>query len=78
MHLVIQLSWIASRLLDACVYSIYLVDRLILICSVPLPLSHSVASGGSFHVFQGQNYFVLLLGDEMSAGFHYRNLISGI
>ena len=77
-HLLIQLSWIASRLLDTCVYSIYLVDRLILICPVPLSLSHSVASGGSFDVFQGQNYVVLLPGNEMSAGFHYRNLILGI
>ena len=61
-----------------CLFSICLVDRLILICSVPLPFSHSRASGGSFDVFQGQNYVALLLGNEISAGFHYRNWILGI
>ena len=61
-----------------CVYPHYIVDKLILICSVPIPLSHSGASGGSFDVFQGQDYVGLLPGHEMSAGFHYRNLILGI
>ena len=61
-----------------CLFPIYLVDKLILICSVPLPFSHSGASGGSFDVFQGQNYVALLRGNEMSAGFHYRNWILGI
>ena len=42
------------------------------------PPSHSEASAGSFDVFQGQNYVALLPGNEMSAGFHYRNLILGI
>ena len=42
------------------------------------PPSHSVASAGSLDVFQGQNYVALLPGNEMSAGFHYRNLILGI
>ena len=77
-HLVSQLSWIAARLLDTCACPVYLVDKLIVICSVPLPLSHSGASGGSFDVFQGQSYVVLLPGNEMSAGFHYRNLVLGI
>ena len=33
---------------------------------------------GNGHRIQGQNYVALLLGSEMSAGFHYRNLILGI
>ena len=61
-----------------CVFPVYLVDKLILICSISLPLSHSWASGGSFDVFQGQNYVALLPGNEMLAAFHYRNLILGI
>ena len=61
-----------------CLFSVYLVDKLILICSVPLPFSHSGASSGSFDIFQGQNYVALLRGNEMSAGFHYRNWILGI
>ena len=77
-YLVSQVSWIAARLLDTRVFPVHLVDKIILICSVPLPLSHSGASSGSFDVFQGQNYFVLLPGNEMSAGFHYRNFILGI
>ena len=60
-----------------CLFPVYLVDRLFLICSVPLPFSHSEASGGSFDVFQGQNYAALLRGIEMSTGFHYRNWILG-
>ena len=54
-----------------CLFPVYLVDKSILICSIPLPCSHSGASGGSFGVFQGQNYIALLRGNEMSAGFHY-------
>ena len=53
-----------------CLFPVYLVDKLILICSVPLPFSHSGASGGSFDVFHGQKRF--------SAGFHYKNWILGI
>ena len=60
-----------------CVCPVYLVEALILICSVPLPLSHSGASGGSFDVFQGQNYVASLSGNEISAGFHYGNVILG-
>ena len=75
MHLVSQLSWIAFL---TCFCPVYLVHKLILICSAPLPLSHGGASDGSFDVFQGQNYVALLPGNEMSAGFHYRNLILGI
>ena len=78
MHLVSQLSWIAVRLLDTRACPVYLVDKIILIYSVPLSLSHSGASSGSFDVFQGQNYVVLLPRNEMSPGFHYRNLILGI
>ena len=37
--------------------------------------SHSRASAGSFGIFQGQNHVALLPGNEMSAGFHYRNWI---
>ena len=33
---------------------------------------------GNGHRIQGQNYVALLLGSEMSAGFHHRNLIFGI
>ena len=58
MHLVSQLSWIAARLLDTRACPVYLVDKIILIYYVPLPLSHSGASSGSFDVFQGQNYVV--------------------
>ena len=61
-----------------CFCPVYLVDKLILICSVPLPLFPSGASAGSFDVFQGQNYVGLLPGNEMSTGLHYRNLILGI
>ena len=61
-----------------CVFPVYLVDTLILICSLPLPYSHSGAGSRSFDVSQGQNYVALLHGKEMSAGFHYRNLILGI
>ena len=61
-----------------CLFPVYLVDKLILICSLPLTFSNSGASGGSFDVFQGQNYVALLRGNEMSAGFHYRNWILGI
>ena len=61
-----------------CVFPVYLVDKLILTCSVPQPFSHSGASGGSFDIFQGINYVALLPGNETSAGFHYRNLILGI
>ena len=61
-----------------CLFPVYLVDKLILIRSVPLPFSHSGVSGDSFDVFQGQNYVALLRGNEMSAGFHYRNWILGI
>ena len=67
--------------MDSCLtylFPVYLVDKLILICSVPLPFYHSGTSGGSFDVFQGQNYVALLRGNEMSAGFHYRNWILGI
>ena len=78
MHLVSQLSWIAARLLDTRACPVYLVDKIILIYSVPLALSHSGASSGSFDVFQGQNYVVLLPGNEMSPGLHNRNLILGI
>ena len=35
-----------------CLFPVYLVDKLILICSVPLPFSHSGASSGSFNVFK--------------------------
>ena len=66
MHLVSQFSWRAAHLLDICVYPVYLVDKLILICSVPLPLSYSGASGGFFDFFQGQNYVVLLHGCNVS------------
>ena len=65
-HLVSQFSWRAAHLLDICVYPVYLVDKLILICSVPLPLSYSGASGGFFDFFQGQNYVVLLPGWNVS------------
>ena len=61
-----------------CLSPVYLVDKLIHICSVPLPFSHSRASGGSFDVFQGRSYVALLRGNEMSAGFHHRNWILGI
>ena len=61
-----------------CVCPVYLVGKLILICSVALPFSHSRASSGFFDVSQGQNYVALLPGNEMPAGFHYRNLILGI
>ena len=44
-------------------------------CTTP---SHSGASGGCFDVFQEQNYVALLPGNEISAGFHYRNWILGI
>ena len=33
---------------------------------------------GNGYGIQGQNYVTLLLGSEMSAGFHYRILILGI
>ena len=33
---------------------------------------------GNGYGIQGQNYVALLLGSEMSAGFHSINLISGI
>ena len=36
-HVIIQLSWIAAWLVVTCVCPVYLVDKLILICSVPLP-----------------------------------------
>ena len=39
------------------------------------PSSHSRASAGSLDVLQGQNHVKLLPGNEMSAGFHYRNWI---
>ena len=61
-----------------CLFPVYLVDKLIHICFVPLPFSRSGASCGSFDVFQGQNYVALLRGNEMSVGFHYRNWILGI
>ena len=61
-----------------CLFPVYLVNKLILICSVPLPFSHSGASSGSFDFFQGQTYVALLRGNEISAGFHYRNWILGI
>ena len=44
-------------------------------CTAP---SHSGASAGSFDIFQGQNYVGMLPGNEMSAGFHYRNWVLGI
>ena len=61
-----------------CLFSFYLIDKLIHICSVPLTFSHSRASGGSFDDFQGQNYVALLRGNKMSVGFHYRNWVLGI
>ena len=73
-----HISWIAASLLFACACLVYLVDELIFICSVPLPLSHSGASAGSFGVFQEQNYVALLPENTMSAGFHYRNWKLGI
>ena len=33
---------------------------------------------GNGYGIQGQNYVALFQGSEMSAGFHYRNVISGI
>ena len=35
MYLVSQVSWIAARLLDTRVFPVHLVDKIILICSVP-------------------------------------------
>ena len=71
-----QLAFMDSCLTCGC--PVYLVDKLILICFLPGPLSHSGASGSYFDIFQGQNYVALLPENEMPAGFYYRNLILGI
>ena len=38
-----------------CVCPVYVIDKLINICSLPLSLSHSGSNACSFDVFQGQN-----------------------
>ena len=52
------------------VYLVYVLYRCLFLIA-GLAVAH-------FDIFQGQNYVALLRGNEMSAGFHYRNWILGI